>query len=165
MNRSFSIIAAKGISLKDFAAKLGLRTSSNDARELADIAQGDEPIDSLYAIGQQNDFVFALYPGLIEESERFFGLLAQEQQVGLFQSDYDAGSACVSLFEGTKPESKWVVRGGELIEDTDQRFGNAPEDTPYFEDLDIEPWNDLSQFIEESPDEVEMFVVPEPTSV
>jgi hypothetical protein len=56
------------------------------------------------------------------------------------------------------------VQDGELVEDTSQRFGNASAETLYFEDLDIEPWNDLYQFIEEPPDEVEMLIVPQPAS-
>ncbi|MDA7643930.1 MAG: hypothetical protein P1U82_06960 [Verrucomicrobiales bacterium] len=164
MNRSYSIVAAKGISLGDFAAKLGLNTNYSDTREMGDLVQGDESIDTLYAIGHQNDFVFALYPGLVVDSEPFSGLLAKGRLIGLFQSDFDAGSASVSLFEGSDPQSKWVVQDGELVEDTSQRFGNASAETLYFEDLDIEPWNDLYQFIEEPPDEVEMLIVPQPAS-
>ena len=164
MNRSYSIVAAKGISLGDLAAKLGLDTNYSEAREMGDIVQGDEPIDSLYAVGHQNDFVFALYPGLTVDSEPFSGLLAKGRSIGLFQSDFDAGSASVSLFEGSAAQSKWVVDGGELVEDTSERFGSASADTLYFEDLDIEPWNDLFQFIQEPPDDVEMLIVPEPTN-
>lgn len=131
---------------------------------MGDIVQGDEPIDSLYAVGHQNDFVFALYPGLAVDSEPFSGLLGKGTSIGLFQSDFDAGSASVSLFEGETSQSKWVVRDGELVEDSNQRFGNASAETLYFEDLDIEPWNDLYQFIQEPPDEVEMLIVPEPES-
>ena len=164
MNRSYSIVAAKGISLGDFAAKLRLNTNYTDSREMGDIVQGDEPIDSLYAVGHQNDFVFALYPGLAADSEPFSGLLGKGRSIGLFQSDFDAGSASVSLFEGATSQSKWVVRDGELVEDSGERFGNASADTLFFEDLDIEPWNDLYQFIQEPPDEVEMLIVPEPES-
>ena len=142
----------------DLASALKIEPTSELAT-LGAIVQGEDSIDSIYALGAKNGMAFALVPGLREESESFYSLLAEGREIGLFSSDFETASASVSIFDGFNPKSKWVVVGGELGEDSERKFGNphsVSDDDYSFHDLDLEPWNDLYRFVGESPDPVEM---------
>lgn len=158
MNKSYTILAAKGLSKDEVSKALGLAPSP-DSNTLGGITQGDDSIDSVFAVGAKDGTTLALIPGLREESQEFYSLLGEGREIGLFISDFETASATVSIFEGFNPKSKWNVSGGELLEDSQGRFGDASaasEDDYFFHDLDLEPWNDLYQFIGTSPDDAPM---------